>query len=46
MMAATGDTDRELARHESTYSFFTGLMKWGTILSAIAAMIVIFIIAN
>lgn len=45
-MAATGDTDRELARHEDTYGFFTGLMKWGTILSAVAAMIVIFIIAN
>lgn len=46
MMAATGDADREVARHRDTYSFFTGLMKWGTILSAIAAMLVIFIIAN
>jgi hypothetical protein len=45
-MAATGDTDRELARHADTYGFFTGLMKWGTILSALAALIVIFIIAN
>lgn len=45
-MAATGDVEREVARHQDTYSFFTGLMKWGTILSALAAMLVIFVIAN
>ena len=45
-MAATGDAEREVARHQDTYGFFTALMKWGTILSAIAAMLVIFIIAN
>lgn len=45
-MAATGDADRELARHQDTYGFFTGLMKWGTILSFIAGMLVVFIIAN
>ncbi|MGQ0661677.1 aa3-type cytochrome c oxidase subunit IV [Sphingosinicella sp.] len=45
-MAATGDAEREVARHRDTYGFFTGLMKWGTILSFVAAMIVVFIIAN
>jgi len=45
-MAATGDPEREIRAHSETYGFFTGLMKWGTILSFIAAMIVVFIIAN
>lgn len=45
-MAATGDAEREVARHHETYGGFTALMKWGTILSFIAAMIVVFIIAN
>ena len=45
-MAAPGDTQKEMRAHEGTYSLFTGLMKWGTILSVITAVIVIFIIAN
>ncbi len=45
-MAATGDAEREIARHQDTYGFFTGLMKWGTILSFLVGMMVVFIIAN
>jgi hypothetical protein len=45
-MAATGDAEREIARHQDTYSFFAGLMKWGTIISFLVGMTVIFIIAN
>lgn len=40
------DTGKEMKAHENTYGFFTGLMKWGTILSFIIAMIVVFIIAT
>jgi len=32
--------------HEQTYSGFTALLKWGTILSFIVAMIVVFLIAG
>ncbi len=45
-MAAPGDTQKEMRAHEGTYSLFTALMKWGTILSAITAFVVIFIISN
>lgn len=36
----------EIKAHEQTYSGFTTLLKWGTILSFIVAMIVVFIIAG
>ena len=36
----------ELKAHEKSYSLFIGMMKWGTILSLIAAAIVILIIAS
>ena len=42
-MAGEGDA-KDFRAHENTYAFFTGLMKWGTILSAIVAIIVIWII--
>jgi hypothetical protein len=45
-MAATGDAEREVRTHANTYHFFTGLMKWGTILSFLVGMLVVFIIAN
>lgn len=45
-MAADVDTAKQTKAHEDTYGFFTGLMKWGTIISAIVAMIVVLIIAN
>jgi len=45
-MAATGDPEREARVHREVYGGFTALMKWGTILSFVVAMLVIFIIAN
>lgn len=49
-MAADANAGKELGKelraHENTYEFFTGLMKWGTILSFLLGAIVVFIIAN
>jgi hypothetical protein len=45
-MAADAEAGKELRAHENTYTFFTGLMKWGTILSFLVGMIVVFIIAS
>lgn len=45
-MVSSAESEREIRAHNDTYGFFTGLMKWGTILSFIVAMIVVFIIAN
>lgn len=43
-MADTIDQAKEMKAHEGTYSLFIGLMKWGTILAAIAAFIVVMLI--
>jgi len=40
------DSGFELGAHEQTYGGFIGLMKWGTVASAIVAAIVVFLIAN
>ena len=45
-MAAEFDQQKELKAHEGTYGFFKGLMKWGTIISLIAALIVILLISR
>ena len=45
-MAAELDLEKETATHRKGYSGFVSLMKWGTILSAITALIVIFLIAE
>ncbi len=45
-MAADAEAGKEFKAHANTYDFFIGLMKWGTILSALVALMVIFIIAN
>ncbi|MDQ8757924.1 aa3-type cytochrome c oxidase subunit IV [Sphingosinicella sp. LHD-64] len=45
-MAADAEAGKEFKAHANTYDFFIGLMKWGTILSAITAIIVVLIIAN
>lgn len=45
-MAADAHTAKQTKAHEETYGLFTGLMKWGTIICAIVAVIVVFIIAN
>lgn len=41
-MAQNGD----LKAHEQTYSGFTALLKWGTVASAIVAIVVVFLIAG
>jgi hypothetical protein len=45
-MAGHGDSGFEMQAHEGTYSGFIGLMKWGTILSAIVAAFVVLLIAS
>ena len=45
-MAADGDTQEDMRAHVKSYSAFAWMMKWGTILSFIVAMIVVIIIAS
>ena len=45
-MAAELDLDKETAVHEEGYARFVGLLKWGTIISAALAALVVLIIAN
>lgn len=45
-MAAHGDSGFEIKAHEGTYSGFTALMKWGTIVSVIVVAIVVLLIAS
>jgi hypothetical protein len=45
-MAAEGEANKDLRAHESSYARFTGMMKWGTIISLIVGALVIFIIAS
>lgn len=44
-MAADIDNMKQMKAHEGTYSFFIGLMKWGTILAAIVTLIVVLLIS-
>ena len=41
---AADEADRALRSHRHTYGFFVGLMKYGAIISALTALVVIFII--
>jgi hypothetical protein len=45
-MAVEGELEKEAIVHRQGYDGFISLMKWGTILSAITAMIVVFVIAE
>ncbi|HEY0625951.1 MAG TPA: aa3-type cytochrome c oxidase subunit IV [Allosphingosinicella sp.] len=45
-MAREGEVTNDQKAHVRSYSTFVGLMKWGTILSFIAAAIVVLIIAS
>ena len=45
-MAAEGEANKDMKAHLGTYAAFTGLMKWGTILAAILAVIVILVIRS
>jgi hypothetical protein len=41
-MAVNGDQKA----HEQTYAGFTAMLKWGTVLTAIVTLVVIFLIAG
>jgi len=43
---AANDTGENFGAHVRDYSRFTGLMKWGTIVSLVVTALVILIIAN
>lgn len=43
-MAAQGEADKEVVTHKKGYEGFVALMKWGTIISVITALIVILLI--
>ena len=45
-MAPEGEANTEIKAHERSYSLFTGLMKWGTIITLISAALVVLIISN
>ena len=45
-MAGNGEVQNDYPAHQKGYGLFLGLMKWGTILSLVAAAIVVLIIAN
>ena len=45
-MADTGDTGGEVQGHQATYSFFTKLMFYGTIVSAALGAFVVLMIAS
>ncbi|MGZ8283688.1 MAG: aa3-type cytochrome c oxidase subunit IV [Allosphingosinicella sp.] len=40
------ETDQAVRSHQGTYHFFIGLMKYGAIISAATAILVILIIRN
>ncbi len=44
-MAGQSEPNADLQAHERSYNAFSRLIKWGTILSFIVAMIVVIIIA-
>ncbi len=44
-MAAEIDHTKEMKAHEGTYWMFLGLLKWGTIASAIIVLIVVMLIS-
>lgn len=45
-MAAEGDLQKEVLTHRRGYAAFTRLMKWGTIISLVVALLVILLISN
>jgi hypothetical protein len=45
-MAPEGELEKENVVHKRGYEGFVTLMKWGTILSFLTAMLVVFIVAD
>ena len=44
-MASDGEAPVELKAHESSYSLFAAIMKWGAIVSFVVAFIVVLAIS-
>ncbi|HWH22289.1 MAG TPA: aa3-type cytochrome c oxidase subunit IV [Allosphingosinicella sp.] len=44
-MAGEGEVRNDIKAHAKSYSGFIQMMKWGTIISFIVAMFVVFLIA-
>lgn len=45
-MAGEGEIGNDVTSHVKSYSNFAWMMKWGTILSFITAMVVVLIISS
>ena len=45
-MAAEGEAQVEMKAHEKSYALFSGMMKWGAVVSFIVAMLVVLILAS
>jgi hypothetical protein len=45
-MAVEGDVKTDIQAHVKSYDRFSAMMKWGTIVSFIVAMIVVIIISS
>lgn len=45
-MAVEGETQDDIKAHVKSYSNFAWMMKWGTIVSAIVAIIVVVMISS
>ena len=43
---AADEAERIVRSHRNSYALFTGVMKWGAIISFVTALLVIFIISN
>ncbi len=43
---AANEVERQERAHRNTYGLFTGLIKWGAIISFVATMLVILVISN
>ena len=43
---AEGETRDDIQAHVKSYSAFASMMKWGTVISAIVAIIVVLIISS
>jgi len=45
-MAGNGEVQNDYPAHERGYTLFTALIKWGTIISFVAAAAVVLVIAS
>lgn len=45
-MVSEGEVRTDMNAHEKSYALFSGMMKWGTVFSFIAAALVVLIIAS